>query len=582
MNFKALFIISMLFAPFFQVFGAIDIKDSTTLGHFTEHKLTCKSLYQVINGAPDSRNVFIKGEKVFFFFDDLEGFEKTDDLVFHEVSMTIVSVEGDTVTYGSSLSDVDGSGTDMSPLQTNVSFIANFPQHKAEKYIAHIKIWDVLSTGKAFIKYAFPFSIVENTVLDIKSKGITYQSICLISKANDFQLVKPEVTAPDKLKLVFDRLDGLAVEDGVVFPSMSMLVMNGVGDTVVYQDNTMEEYITDGMSHSFMSKGNISITIPIHGDGKLNNPYHIRVILSDLKSENSLEINSELLIHASELNTEPNIEISSEETKDLNIEGSKIEVDQLIITANSKETTGAVFKVGEFIKIKFSGISGLTRKNGLSYPQMSILVINHKGDTMLSEDNMLASLKEGTDIFPLALQAAFRAEPPFEIKGGYKAVIKIWDTKGKGEYVKEIPFEVVANDLLQVSSKGISASQIYLWDATNKLDMSSKEITVSNVYYLVLQGMEGLNEIGGKVYPMLSVEMKNVHNEVLLSSENMLTEMSLNGITVRKLLEYQLPIELKFQDGEVSNPYQLKLVLKDKNSKKSLVVQTELNLVTDN
>jgi hypothetical protein len=220
MNFKALFIISMLFAPFFQVFGAIDIKDSTTLGHFTEHKLTCKSLYQVINGAPDSRNVFIKGEKVFFFFDDLEGFEKTDDLVFHEVSMTIVSVEGDTVTYGSSLSDVDGSGTDMSPLQTNVSFIANFPQHKAEKYIAHIKIWDVLSTGKAFIKYAFPFSIVENTVLDIKSKGITYQSICLISKANDFQLVKPEVTAPDKLKLVFDRLDGLAVEDGVVFTSM--------------------------------------------------------------------------------------------------------------------------------------------------------------------------------------------------------------------------------------------------------------------------------------------------------------------------------------------------------------------------
>jgi hypothetical protein len=505
---------------------------------------------------------------VYLFFDDLEGFEKSDELVFLEGSITILSVDGDTVMHASSLSNNDGSGTDMSPLQTSAFFVANFPQHKAEKYIAHIMIWDEISRGNGFVKYEFPFSIVENPVVDIKSKGITYQSIFLISKANDLTLVKPEITAPDRLKIVFDHPDGLVVKDGVVFPAMSLLLTDAVGDTIFYQENTMEDNEQNGMNYSYMSKNSLSVTLPIDGVGALNNPCHLKVILSDLKSDKTVEIKSELTIHG------------GEQDKAQDRTGSEINVRTFKIEANGKETTSKLFTEREMIKIGFDGVAGLARKGGLAYPQMSFTIVNQKGDTLMSQENMLGSLKEGTKSDPIALQVSFRASLPYENKEKYKGIVTIWDTKGKGVYVKEIPFKIIANDLLKVSEKGISTSSLYLWDLENKLYVSSNELTVSKKYYFVIKGIKGLDEIDGKVYPLLSMEMTAEDGTVILDSKDIITEMSQNGITAKELAESTLPIELTLIDGVLLNPYTLKIVLRDKKSRKKLVVKTKLILIT--
>jgi len=69
--------------------------------------------------------------------------------------------------------------------------------------------------------------------------------------------------------------------------------------------------------------------------------------------------------------------------------GDGLSADDVYISLNSEKVTDNVFVYGQEIYSNFKGIDGFVLENGKIYPEMSVVVVSKKGDTVLQNKNLL-------------------------------------------------------------------------------------------------------------------------------------------------------------------------------------------------
>ncbi|WP_034057588.1 hypothetical protein [Lacinutrix jangbogonensis] len=116
----------------------------------------------------------------------------------------------------------------------------------------------------------------------------------------------------------------------------------------------------------------------------------------------------------------------------------------------------------------------MTKLEHKTYPGLSMYLVKNEKDTVLSESNLLKNLKNGTDLYPLQLQANFKTGLPYKNNEKYKIHVSIWDTKGDGKFTYELPFTIKENEFLNIENTGIEYSNIYLWNKTLKQTVFEK------------------------------------------------------------------------------------------------------------
>ena len=191
--------------------------------------------------------------------------------------------------------------------------------------------------------------------------------------------------------------------------------------------------------------------------------------------------------------------------------GNGIGCDNVRIEISGTSETRNEFVYGEKVDFVFNDIRGLQNIDGKFYPGMSMHVVKNEKDTILSKPNLLENLKQGTDLSPLQLRAHFRALLPYENEEDYKVFVKIWDQKGEGTFTYELPFTVAGNNLLKIQNDGIEYSNIYLWNESSEQPVYHPNVNFKDLYILILEGIEGLSEENGKVYPIFSIELMDNH-----------------------------------------------------------------------
>lgn len=204
-------------------------------------------------------------------------------------------------------------------------------------------------------------------------------------------------------------------------------------------------------------------------------------------------------------------------------------------------------------------------------------IVKNEKDTVLSNPNLLESLNNGTDLFPLQLRANFITALPYKNGEKYKVHLTIWDKKGDGKFTYELPFTVKENDLLNIKNNGIKYSSIYLWNETLKQPVFDNNVNSKHLLILILDGIEGLELSEEKIFPVFSVYLIDNNGNEILSNPNMLSDFETDGLNPKDL-KSQLTAKITFFKGKINNPCKLTAKLKDKKSLKEITITTELNI----
>lgn len=258
--------------------------------------------------------------------------------------------------------------------------------------------------------------------------------------------------------------------------------------------------------------------------------------------------------------------------------GDGIGTDNLAIEVNGEIGNRNTFIYGEKVNFIFNNVNGLTKENGKVYAGLSMNVVKNKKDTVLSHHDLLNNIKDGIDQFPLQLQAHFIAALPFKNQEEYKVFIKVWDKKGDGTFSYEMPFTVEENKLLQINANGLQYSNMYLWDQTEKLVVSTKNIKSKNQIILLFEGLTGFEKIDNKVHPILSIDVTDNQGNKIISEANILKEYEDMGIDAEEFTKKQLPVVLKFAHEQTNILCTLTATLRDKNSDKKIDIKAALEL----
>ncbi len=258
--------------------------------------------------------------------------------------------------------------------------------------------------------------------------------------------------------------------------------------------------------------------------------------------------------------------------------GDGLGSDDVIIEVNGKPKNTSTFVFGEKINFIFNDIRGLSRDGGKVFPGLSVSIVKNDKDVVLSYPDLLEHLESGTELSPLQLRAYFDSGFPYRNNEKYKVLVKIWDKKGDGTFSYELPFTIEENRFLALKPNGIHYKNIYLWNESLKQVVFSEEIDSDSVLMLILEGLDGLQEIEQKVYPIFQLELVDSKGNAIISSPNVLANIENEGIDAEEFRNGKLPVTITFSKGNLNNPYRLSAVLIDKNSDKRIDIETELKL----
>lgn len=258
-----------------------------------EDGLKCNDIYIEIGDEKVDRKEFSYGEEVFFCFNDITGFEKVNDKAFPGLAVEITNVNTNEIVLENDdlFADTDGFSLKVLLLYSNVTMA--LPYRNDESYNIKINIWDKKSDKS--LAFEMPFIIKESDEFTIRTKDVTYSAIYLWNGDKDKFVANDDINPRDQLLLIFEGVDGFESIGGVVYPELSLSLIDNNGESIIEKENLFSSYATSGMDAEQFKK-QVYIDIEFYED-RYSNPLVLESILTDSKSDCKLSFNTEIEVH---------------------------------------------------------------------------------------------------------------------------------------------------------------------------------------------------------------------------------------------------------------------------------------------
>lgn len=218
-----------------------------------------------------------------------------EDTAFPGLSMLILNHEKDTLIFNPNLVGTQTDGMTFNPLQLNAYFTVVLPPlEKEKKYKVQFNIWD--KKGEGTFYYELPFTVKENTLLDIVTNNIQYDNIYLWNKTLKQGVFEKTINPTHEYVLLFEGLNGLDVIDGKVYPALSLNLVDGNGNKIISNPNVLATFEKDGIEVAQFIGQQLPINLTFE-KGQTFNPLRLSAELKDLKSEKRLVVNTLLEVN---------------------------------------------------------------------------------------------------------------------------------------------------------------------------------------------------------------------------------------------------------------------------------------------
>ncbi len=285
-------ILSLLFLTFYSC----NKKESKTINTPNEGTITYNGISSdlpilYINGKNEKRNSFVHSETIEIVFDNIKGLQKKGAKTFPLLSMYIISKNNDTLVAQKNTPINKNKGTSIDPLQLTSSFQALFPYTEDNQYKVTIEITD--RYGKGSLRLEQPFRIKNNTLLSIDANGLSYDNIYVLDRNKTIGLTSSKVYHSTDYALMMEGMNGLEISNQNVYPSLSIELVNGKGEKIMFQENILAEFKENGINAVNFTKGKLPIAFEF-SPGAFENPHQLTAILKDLKSDKTLTVKARL------------------------------------------------------------------------------------------------------------------------------------------------------------------------------------------------------------------------------------------------------------------------------------------------
>ncbi len=249
--------------------------------------LSCEEVYLAVREEPVQMSTFTYGEVLQVWFDDIEGFSQEDGRAYPGMRMLVISDLGDTVLRNDDLYAGITEGVDLSPLRLEAEVTLAKPIHSGHSHTLRIYIWD--KKGKGTFNAKLEFEVVPDETIVIESHLVTCSEVYLYSQERGKPITNNRAFLDENIHLVFEGLEGFAIEEGSVLIGLGMRVTDASGQMLLDEEDLIGEREMDRDE----VHGHLSPNFTLAG-AELQNPVTVDINIWDKRGDGHISAFTQL------------------------------------------------------------------------------------------------------------------------------------------------------------------------------------------------------------------------------------------------------------------------------------------------
>ena len=254
--------------------------------------LSCDNVYLSVNNEKTERSTFVYGEEFLVNFSYPEGFKNDNGNVFPGMQLVVISKTGDTMLHSNDLYSDYANGMKQSPSLLSADIIVASPMKSMGEYTLHVNIWDKKGNGTFSAK--LDFKVKSNEQIVAEANNVSYNEIYLFSKERDRVIPDNKIKFNENTYVIFEGLSGFKVENGMVYPGISLKGTDKEGSVILDFNDLFADYSVSGLAATDFNSQVASHFI-LKGS-EFKNPLHCELIIWDKKSDARIKATVNLIV----------------------------------------------------------------------------------------------------------------------------------------------------------------------------------------------------------------------------------------------------------------------------------------------
>jgi hypothetical protein len=181
-----------------------------------------------------------------------------------------------------------------------------------------------------------------------------------------------------------------------------------------------------------------------------------------------------------------------EEKKTFQLKPNGITTTNDYLMVDNVKSTNTVFVIGSEVQYFLEGVSGFSIKDDKALFGTSMTVTDQQGNEVLHYDDLFAESDEGYSKDESSqLNFTLAIGSPMVVGGQYKWQLRVWDKRGTGELVAEMPFTVTeGKDLVGINTitSGLKPAKVFI---LSNGSLQSTDVKIGQKLTLFFEGVEG-------------------------------------------------------------------------------------------
>ncbi|HBH84849.1 MAG: hypothetical protein A2X05_17930 [Bacteroidetes bacterium GWE2_41_25] len=252
--------------------------------------ISCDEVYLTIGDKKINRNTFVYGETFVVNFNKIEGFNNENESVFPDMSLLVLSMEGDTMLFAEDLYSNYPDGIKLDPLLLTSEVTVAAPMRSGREYKLNVGISD--KKGDGAFSAGLAFKVVSSDKIITESTGVGYNEIYLYSGDQEKVIVDNKVGIDETTYFVFEGLTGFKEDGGMVYPGLSIKGTDKGGKLILDFKDLFADYSETGLSVTDFNKRVLS-NFTLSGTEILN-PLHCEILIWDKKGDAKIKSAADL------------------------------------------------------------------------------------------------------------------------------------------------------------------------------------------------------------------------------------------------------------------------------------------------
>ncbi|TFH19938.1 MAG: hypothetical protein E4H10_17225 [Bacteroidia bacterium] len=256
----------------------------------------------------------------------------------------------------------------------------------------------------------------------------------------------------------------------------------------------------------------------------------------------------------------------------LSTRGDGLSCDKVYLSDGENVIKRNTFVYGETYYVNFDGLEGFKRVGEGAFPNMQLVVVSRRGDTVLYVNDMYDGFTQGIENSPLDLYGEVTLADPINSGEDYTLYVNIRDKMGSGKFRAILKFEVVPDKRITITGNQVSSREIYLFSQQRGRTITDGRAEFNENIYMLFEGLEGFSVEEGKVYLGLSLEIKDATGNLILDEADLLGDEGMSY----EMVNEQLAPNFILTGSQIANPVNCKVRIWDKKGTAWLNASTEI------